>query len=136
MAREQYRISGVLGEPGNLHDDLGEAVVKIFPERSGGGHCIEILMGRADDPGVDRDRLAAPDALDYPLLKEAQQLDLERQRYVADLVQKQGAALGQLDLADVRLDRSGEGAALIAEQFGLEEVLGDRRAVDSNELAF
>ena len=45
---------------------------------------------------------AAADALDHPLLEEAQQFDLERQRNVADLVEEQGAALGQLDLADVR----------------------------------
>ena len=42
---------------------------------------------------------------------------------------------GQLDLADVGLDRAGEGAALVAEQLGLEQVLGDRGAVDRDELA-
>ena len=57
------------------------------------------------------------------------------ERDVADFVEEQGAALGQLDLADGRLDRAGEGAALIAEQLGLEQVFGDRGAVDGDEFA-
>ena len=81
------------------------------------------------------DRLAAADALDHALLEEAQQLDLERQRDVADLVEEQSAALGQLDLAGVGLDRAGERASLVAEQLGLEQILGDRGAVDGDELS-
>ena len=38
-------------------------------------------------------------------------------------------------LPGVRLDRAGEGAALVAEQLGLEQVLGDGGAVDGDELA-
>ncbi len=92
-------------------------------------------MRGADDARVDRDRLAAADPLDHALLEEAQQLDLQRQRNVADLVEEQGAALRHLDLADVRLDRAGEGAALVAEQLGLQQGLGDGGAVDGDELA-
>ena len=90
-------------------------------------------MGGADDARVDRDRLAPADPLDHPLLQEAQQLDLQRQRDVADLVEEQRAAMGQLDLALGRLDRAGEGALLVAEQLAFEQVLGDRRAVDRDE---
>ena len=61
-------------------------------------------MGGAHDAGVDVDRLAAADPLDDALLKEAQQLDLQRQRDVADLVEEQSPALRQLNLADVRFD--------------------------------
>jgi hypothetical protein len=60
-------------------------------------------VGRADDPGVDRDRLAAADPLDHPFLEEAQQLDLERQRDVADLVEEQGAAWASSILPSVVL---------------------------------
>ena len=92
---------GALGQRRDFHDDLGEAIIKVLAEAAVGDHRLEILVGGADDARVDRDRLAPADALDHPLLEEAQQLDLERQRDVADLVEEQGAALGQLDLADV-----------------------------------
>ena len=111
----------------DLHDDLGEAIIKVFAEAAVGDHRFEVLVRRADDARVDRDRLTPADALDHPLLEEAQQLDLERQRDVADLVEEQGAALRHLDLADVRLDRAGERAALVAEQLGLEQSLREWR---------
>ena len=59
----------------------------------------------------------------------------KRQRDVADLVEEQGPAFGKLDLADVGLDRAGEGAALVAEQLGFEQVLRDGGAVDGDEAA-
>ena len=62
-------------------------------------------------------------------------LTCKRQRDVADLVEEQGAAMGELDLALGGLDRAGEGALLVAEQLGLEQVLGDRGAVDRDEAA-
>ena len=92
-------------------------------------------MRRADDAGVDRDRLAPADPLDHALLQEAQQLDLERQRHVADLVEEQRAALRLLDLALGGLDRAGEGALFVPEQLAFEQGLGDRGAVDRDERA-
>ena len=94
---------------------------------------IEILVGGADDADVDLDRLMTADALDHLVLQEAQQLDLHRQRHVADFVEEEGAAIGALDLADGLLDGAGEGALFMAEQFTFEQGLGDRGAVDRDE---
>ena len=60
---------------------------------------------------------------------------LERQRKIADLVEKQRPAMRQLELA--RLSRVGarKRALLVAEQLGLEQVLGNRRAVDRDKRA-
>ena len=92
-------------------------------------------MGRADDPRVDRDRLAAADPLDHALLQEAQQLHLQRQRNVANLVEEQRAAIGLLDLALGGLDCAGERPLLVSEQFAFEQVFRDRRAIDRDEFA-
>ena len=54
-----------------------------------------------------------------------------------DFVQKEGALVGQFDLADFAvLMRAGKRAARIAEQLGLKEILGDGRAVDADQRAF
>jgi hypothetical protein len=106
---------------------------QVLAEAAGGDHRLQILVRRADDAGVDGDRLAAADALDDPFLEEAQELDLKGERDVADLVEEQGAALGELDLALRRLDRAGEGALFVAEQLGLEQILRDGGAVDRDE---
>ena len=77
----------------------------------------------------------AADALELLLLQRAQQLDLHRGRDVADLVEEQRAAVGELEPAELLLDRAGERALLVAEQLALEQRLGQRAAVDLDERA-
>ena len=62
-----------------------------------------------------------------------QQLGLEVEGHVADLVQEEGAAAGPLHEAELALRSTGEGALLVAEQLALQEVLGDRRAIDLHQ---
>ena len=52
---------------------------------------------------------------------------------IADLVEEQRAAVGDLDQAQLALARVGEGAALVAEELALDQRLGDRRAVELDE---
>jgi hypothetical protein len=66
-------------------------------------------------------------------LQRAQQLGLQRQRQLADLVQEDGAAVGQLEPAGAFTMAAGEGAAFVAEQFALEQRLGNGGAVDLDE---
>ncbi len=56
-------------------------------------------MGRRDDAHVDPLRPIAADPLELALLKEAQQLDLDRERDLADLVEEQRALVGLLEPA-------------------------------------
>jgi hypothetical protein len=58
---------------------------------------------RRDHAHVDRDRLRRADGPHLALLQDAQQLDLQRHRHVADLVEQQRAAVGRLEQALVRL---------------------------------
>src|SRR3546814_14665630 len=53
--------------------------------------------------------------------------------HFGDFVEQQGAAVGLLELADAARHRSGEGALFVAEQLGLQQALGDRRAVYGDE---
>ena len=71
MAREQHGIAGPLGQARDFHHDFGQAIIEIVAETAVGDHRIEVLMGRADDPRVDRDQGAASDPLDHPFLEEA-----------------------------------------------------------------
>ena len=63
----------------------------------------------------------AADPLVGPLLHHAQQLGLQRQRQLADLVEKQRAAVGERERAVARGDRAGEGAALMAEKLAARQ---------------
>jgi hypothetical protein len=70
----------------------------------------------------------AADALELALLQHAQQLGLQVERHLADLVEEQRAAVGELERAGARGDGAGERALLVAEQLALEQVLGARRS--------
>src|SRR5690606_34676360 len=67
------------------------------------------------------------------LLKHAQQLDLHVEAHVPDLVEEQRAAVGELEAAGAGADGTGEGAFLVTEQLGLEQIAGDCGAVDRDE---
>ena len=90
-------------------------------------------MVAAIDADVDRDLLRAADARERPLLQHAQQLHLHRRLHLADLVEEQRAAVGELEDAACGVVGAGERALLVAEQLALEQRLGDRRAVDRDE---
>jgi hypothetical protein len=69
------------------------------------------------------------------LLDRAQELHLHLDRDLADLVEEQRAAVGQLEVtAPLGVDRAGEGArAREPNSSALDERLGDGRAVDRHE---
>src|SRR5690606_8021785 len=123
-------VAAPLGQRRNPDDDFGPAIEQVLAEAPVTDHRLEVLVCRADDARVYVDRLAPADPLDLPFLQEAEQLDLQRQRDVAYLVEEQRAAARLRDLAFGRLDRPGEGALLVPEQLAFEQALGDRSAVD------
>ena len=95
----------------------------------------QVAVGRRDHPDVRLQHAGAAEALELALLQHAQELGLRRQAHLADLVEEQHAAGGQLDLARLGLLRAREGAALVAEELGLEQLLGERRAVQGDKRA-
>ena len=112
-----------------------QAIVEIAPEAAVPHLLGQVAVGRGDDADVDVDRARTAEALDLPLLQHAQQLRLQLERQLADLVEEHGAAVRQLEAADLAGVRAGEGAALVAEQLALDQRRRQRRAVDDHERA-
>ena len=110
-----------------------EAVVEIAAELLVGDHLREVAVGRRDQPDVDADGPGAAQALELLLLQHAQELRLQLERDVADLVEEQRAAIGQLEPADLLRDGAGEGALLVAEELALEQPRRNRGAVELDE---
>ena len=93
-------------------------------------------MRRRHEADVDGSLLGLTDAADGARLQRAKKLRLKRRRQLSDLVEEDRAARRRFEVADARGDRAGERAPHVAEELGLEEVLGDGRAVDHDERAF
>ena len=73
------------------------------------------------------------DAVELTIRQNTQQASLQVERHVTDLVKKQCAAIGLLEPTTPGGLGAGERATLMAEQFTLEQVLGNRRGVDRDE---
>ena len=90
-------------------------------------------MRRADDADVRPRGERGPERLVGALLEEPQELDLNRQGQVADLIEKQGPAVGLGNAAGLVALGVGERATHVAEQLRLHQRLGHRGAVDRHE---
>ena len=90
-------------------------------------------MRRRDDAYVAALRDAAADAFEYTLLQHPQQLHLHGGIHVADLVEEDRTALGDLEPALARSECAGEGAFLVPEQFALQQLRRYGTAVNRHE---
>ena len=95
-----------------------EAEEQVLAEQALLDQDAQILVGGGDDAHVGLDRGTAADGGVFALLQHAQQPGLRLHRHVADFVEEQRAALGLLEPAGGAGVGTGEGAALMAEQFG------------------
>ena len=66
-------------------------------------------------------------------LKHAEELHLERQRHLADLVEEERSSLSLRDASGLGGVCARKGAAGVPEQLALEQVLGNRTAVNRDE---
>jgi hypothetical protein len=90
-------------------------------------------VGGGDDPDVDLHWLLAADPLEGSLLKDSQQAHLRGGGEFAALVEKERAAVGALEPAAALAGGAGEAAALVAEEFGVDQFVRDGAAIDAQE---
>ena len=130
---EQADVLGALAQRRELDADDIQPVEQILAEGLLRDLLFEVLVRRRDDAHIGLQRFVAADAGEFALLQDAQDFALERQRHVADFVEEKRAAVALLEAADARAGRAGERAFLVAEEFALEQLLGNGRAVDRDE---
>src|SRR5581483_12074324 len=118
-----------------MHSQPVPPVEDILAEASGGDLGLEVAVRRRDDPDVDGDRLRPADPLELPILEHAEQLRLRLEGQLADLVEEERAAVGQLEAADAPRVGPREGALLVPEQLALDERRRERGAVALDERA-
>src|SRR2546426_3249380 len=110
-----------------------KSVVEILAERAGLDQMLEITVRGRDQPDIGPKRRRAADSLVLPLLKDAEELRLDRRREITDLIEEERAAGGQLEATALETIRAGEGPALMSEEFGLRQRFGQGGAVDRHE---
>ena len=134
VVREQQDVVSPLPQGRDVNGDHVEPVVEVLSEAARADHFLQGLIGGGDDAHVNGDIFLAAQLFDLSLLEYAQQLGLHGHGHIADFVQKEGSALGQLEFAHTAAPLGpGEGPFLIAKEFALNEGLWDGGAVDGDE---
>ena len=130
---QERQVLDALAQRGQVDRDDVEPVVEVLPEVALLDQLLEAAVGRGDQAYVYPQGLHAADALEFRLLNGPQQLDLDLLGDLADLVEEQGAAVGELEAAGPARHGAGEGAALVAKQLAFDQAGRDGRAVDLDE---
>ena len=133
MAHQRWHVFGTLPQRRDVNRQHVEPEPEVFAELPLAHRRGEILVGRGDHAHVDREGPLPAHPMDDARLEHAQQFRLRFRAQVADFIQEQRAAVGQLEAALAPLGGAGEGAALVAEHFRLDEIARQRRAVDGDE---
>ena len=133
MVGQQRNV--LLPVPERRHEDRNhvEAEVEILAEAPAPDFRLQILVGGREDAGIDFDPRRSADRLHRLFLQDAQHLGLRLQAHVADLVEEDRAAVGDLELAAPIGDGAGERAAHVAEQLAFDQLFRNGGAVDLDE---
>ena len=90
-------------------------------------------MRGGDDAHVYFGSVRGADPFNLSLLNQSQHLHLKIQRHLANFVQEEAALVCHFDLAFFVGESPGERALGMTKQFGFEQFLWDRAAVDDHE---
>jgi hypothetical protein len=117
----------------DIQIDHAQAVIQILAEA-----IVLHLVLKAPVRGRNEPHIHGAGAcLSHPshlaLLEDAQQADLHRGRHVADLVQKERAAVRGLKQARAVVHGAGEGAPHVSEQFTFEQRIGESAAIHGDK---
>src|SRR5581483_8435724 len=110
-----------------------EPVEQVLPEPALLDLLGQVAVGGGNDPHVHLDWRGAADALELALLQHTQQLALRGQGHLPNLVQEDGAMVGQLESALALHQGPGEAALFVPEELALQQALRQSRAVDLDE---
>src|SRR5207237_4690791 len=110
-------------------------MIQVFAEIVLANGIDDVAIGRGDEPDIDAQFLVAAHAGEGSVLEKTQQLGLQRPAHVADLVEKNGPAVGLFNATVLLSQRAGEGALFVAEQLAFQQRFGDRPAVDAHVIS-
>src|SRR5207237_3872648 len=130
---QQRHVFAALAQRRQLDCEDVQAVIEVFPQLAVADSIRRIHVRRRDDADIDRLLLAAAEPPERPLLQHPQQLHLRRGLHLRNLVEKQRAAVRELEDAGAPIVRAGERALLVPEDLALEQRLRNRGAIDRDE---
>ena len=113
-----------------------DAEVQILAKLAFAKCNFQVDIRCADQTEINMHQTIAADRPILPFLEDAQKLRLQIRRHLPDFVEQERAGFGHLEQSHLVGVGARECAPLVAEQFALDQILRDRRAIDLDERAF
>ncbi len=136
VTRQRGNIFGTLAQWWNPQLELAQAVVKILAETPFFHRQLKILIGGGNHAHVDGDFPIPTQPVIWSAVQNAQQFHLDLRLQFANFVEKNRALVGHFKQAGLRGIGAAEGSLLVAEQFALHQMFGQRGAVDIDQSHF
>ena len=133
MPGKQGYVLPPVAKRGNIQHYGADPEIEIVAKRLLGDLFPQAPVRCRKNPDVHEDGFVSPDPLDLLLFQGAQEFRLQRQRQFPDLVEEQGAPMGDLERPAALCRGSGERPFLMAEQFALDQFRRDRPAIHYDE---
>ena len=133
MSRKQRYVLAPLAQRRQADLDRIQAIQQVFSKVAGVDFIEQLDVGSRKHAHVDSPRARGADALQLAGLQNPEELGLLFCRNVGDLIEKQGAAVGELEVADAIGACIGERALDVAEQLALEDAIGDGADIYRNQ---
>ena len=115
--------------------ERAEPKIQVLAERARVDRGAQVAIGRGHHSGVDFDVALRANPPDFALLERSQELRLHGRGNLADFVQEQRAVPCHFEQTRLVSHGTGERAAHVAEELGLQQRFGQGGAVDGYERA-
>ena len=135
MARQHGDVFEALAQRRQTQANHVEAVKQVLAEGPVLDALLQVLMRGRNHAHIRFHGRVTAHAVKMAVAQDPQQAGLQVKRHVADLVQKQGATVGLLEAAAAHGLRARKRTALVPEQLGLQQVLGNGRGIDRHKRA-
>ena len=130
MLDEHADIFLALAQRRHVNVNHAQPVQQVLAELTARDHVRQIAVRRRNDAHIHRGLdVVRADGLNLAVLQEAEEQRLHAQAHLTHFVEEQRAAMRELELAGLVSIRARETALHVTEQFGLEQGLGQARAV-------
>ena len=133
---QQRDVVLALHQGRDLQGDHVDAVVEVLAEVAPLHFALQVLVGGGQDPEIHGDFRGAAHPHQGLFLEHPQQLDLHGGGHLADLVQEDGAAGGDLQQPFLHPPGPGEGLLFVAEELVGQQFLAEGAAVDGQKAFF
>src|SRR5579872_1558246 len=129
VSGQQQHIVPAFAQGRNRHRHSRNPEIQILAKELLLRQLLQIPIRRHHDTHIHFHSLCPAHAIEFPFLQHPQKLRLDRQRQLADFVQKERPAMRQVQLAHFARTRTGKRSALMTKQLVLHQSFRNRRAV-------